>query len=187
MSEAATRILAGRYRSVRPLGAGAHGTVDLAEDILDGGRFVAVKRIEGIVGAGDPEPAESTMRWFLHPQWAEILDEGRLGELGRFQVSRYVAGESLDRLALPLPEEQVWRLIEDGARVLSALHGLGVVHYDVTPGNLVREEGPGGASFVLTDGGLASLGPVKGIARGTPMYMAPELTEAAGHDHRVDL
>lgn len=181
------RIIAGRYRVLRTLGAGAHGTVDLAEDLLNGGRRVAVKRLEAIVGAGDPEPAAEVLRWLMHPSWAEILDEGRLDEHGRFQVSRYVPGHSLDHVELPRPVDEVLRFLEDGARALRALHRRGLIHYDVTPGNWLREEGPEGPRFTLTDGGLASMGPVRGIARGTPAFMAPEILEGAPHDHRADL
>ncbi|MFO0934542.1 MAG: ATP-binding protein [Planctomycetota bacterium] len=181
------RIIAGRYRVLRTLGAGAHGTVDLAEDLLNGGRRVAVKRLEAIVGAGDPEPAAEVLRWLVHPAWAEILDEGRLDEHGRFQVSRYVPGHSLDHVELPRPADEVLRFLEDGARALRALHRRGLIHYDVTPGNWLREDGPEGPRFTLTDGGLASMGPVRGIARGTPAFMAPEILEGAPHDHRADL
>ncbi|MCC7137863.1 MAG: response regulator [Planctomycetes bacterium] len=181
------RVVAGRYRLLRTLGSGAHGTVDLAEDLLNGGRRVAVKRLEAIVGAGDPEPAAEVLRWFLHPRWAEVLDEGRLDAHGRFQVTRYVPGHSLDHVELPRPVDEVFRLLEDGARVLRAIHRCGLVHYDVTLGNWIREEGPEGVSFTLTDGGLASVGPVRGIARGSPAFMAPEVLEGAEHDHRADL
>jgi signal transduction histidine kinase/tetratricopeptide (TPR) repeat protein len=182
-----TEVVAGQFRVIRALGSGAHGTVDLAEDLLNGGRRVALKRLEGIVGAGDPEPVADVLRWFLHPRWAEILDEGRLNAHGRFQVLRYVAGSGLDRVDVPRPAEEVFRFLEDGARVLRGLHRLGVIHYDVTPGNFIREETPDGVTFTLTDGGLANLGPVRGIARGTPMFMAPEVIEGAPHDHRADL
>src|SRR5262245_55072240 len=156
------RLVAGRYRVVRPLGSGGHGRVDLAEDLLLGGRPVALKRLEGLLGAGDPDPAEERLRWFLHPNWAEILDEGRLPDHGRFQVMRYVEGESLDRLEGPQPLEEVWRFLEDGARVLRAFHGAGLVHYDVTPGNFIRERRGPDVAYVLTDGGLANVGPVRG-------------------------
>ena len=118
------RVLAGRYRTLRALGAGAHGTVDLAEDLLHGGRLIAVKRLEGLLGAGDPEPAAEKLRWFLHPNWAEILDEGRFGDHSRFQVMRYVRGESLDHVEMPRPEEEIWRFLTDAARVLGAFPGV---------------------------------------------------------------
>lgn len=181
------RVVAGRYRIVAPIGSGGHGVVDLAEDLLNGGRRVALKRLEGIVGAGDPEPAADHLRWFRHPRWAEVLDEGRLDAHGRFQVLRYVEGASLDHVGLPLPTDEVLAFLEDGARVLGALHARGLIHYDVTPGNFLREERGGKVVFTLTDGGLANLGPVKGIARGTVRFMAPEVADGAPHDHRVDL
>src|SRR5262245_34936464 len=188
-SESSTgRVIAGRYRIVRSLGSGAHGVVDLAADELHGGRLVAVKRLEGLLGAGDPEPAAERLRWFSHPHWAEVLDEGRLPDHGRFQVTRFVPGTSLDAVRGPASPDEVWTFLEDGARVLAALHGLGLIHYDVTPGNWIREERAGGeVAFTLTDGGLANAGPVKGIARGTPRFMAPEVTEGKPHDHRADL
>ena len=70
-------------------------------------------------------------------RWAEILDEGRYGDHGRFQVTRFVAGESLEKLDGPRPVEEVWKFLEDGARVLRAIHALGLIHYDVTPGNWI--------------------------------------------------
>ena len=76
-----------------------------------------------------------------------------------------------------LEPDLVWRFLEDGARVLQALHGHGLIHYDVTPGNFILEEAEAGPRFVLTDGGLAHLGPVEGSSRGTPLYLAPELLD----------
>src|SRR5436189_263176 len=69
MSEVAPKVLAGRYRTLRPLGAGAHGTVELAEDLLNGGRLVAVKRIEGLVGAGKGTGGGSPL--FMAPELTE--------------------------------------------------------------------------------------------------------------------
>ncbi|MHC5010493.1 MAG: serine/threonine protein kinase, partial [Planctomycetota bacterium] len=182
------RILVGRYRLGRALGTGAHGTVYLAEDLGRGGRRVAVKLVEGVVGAGElSESAGTALQWFRHPNWADVLDWGRCGEYDWFQALEFVDGIGLDTLEGPQDVELIWRLLEDGARVLGALHHRGLIHYDVTPGNWLMERRPGGPNFVLTDGGLAHLGPVLGVARGTPMYMAPETTEDRQHDHRADL
>jgi signal transduction histidine kinase/CheY-like chemotaxis protein/tetratricopeptide (TPR) repeat protein len=181
------RILLGRYRIARQLGAGAHGRVYLAEDLVRGGERLALKLVEGLVGAGSDDPAQRVLRWFRHPSWAEILDAGRCGEYDWFQATRYVEGRSLAQLEGPQPVEWVWRLLEDGARVLRALHRRGLIHYDVTPGNVLVEGPDDAPRFVLTDGGLANVGPVHGFARGTPLYMAPEVTEDRHHDHRADL
>lgn len=181
------RILLGRYRALRLLGAGAHGRAYLAEDLSRGGARVALKIVEGLVGGGQDEPGQEELRWFRHPCWAEVLDDGRFAEYDVFQVTRYVDGPSLDRVAGAQPEAWVWRFLEDGARVLRALHARGLIHYDVTPGNWIVEGPSDAPRFVLTDGGLAHRGPVQGFARGTPLYMAPEVTEDRRHDHRVDL
>jgi signal transduction histidine kinase/tetratricopeptide (TPR) repeat protein len=183
----AARIVVGRYRVARPLGSGAHGKVYLAEDLSRGGERVALKIVEGLIGGGDDEPAQRILQWFRHPNWAEVLDAGRCGEYDWFQASRYITGQSLDRLKGPQDPSLVWRFLEDGARVLRSLHERGLLHYDVTPGNWILEEGGEGARFVLTDGGLAHVGPIHGVARGTPLFMAPEVTEDRAHDHRADL
>jgi signal transduction histidine kinase/CheY-like chemotaxis protein/tetratricopeptide (TPR) repeat protein len=181
------QILLGRYRPLRELGAGAHGRVFLAEDLVRGGERVALKIVEGLIGGGMETDAQRALRWFRHPAWAEVLDEGRFGRYDWFQAMRFVDGHSLAELAGPQPAEHVWRFLEDAARVLRALHMRGLIHYDVTPGNWLREQTSDGPRFVLTDGGLANLGPVHGFARGTPLYLAPEVTADRPHDHRVDL
>ncbi len=181
------QILVGRYLLRRLLGSGAHGRVYLADDLGRGGTRVAFKLVEGLVGGGPRDPAESILRWLRHPNWADVLDAGACGAHDYFQVTRYVQGRSLDKLAGPQPVELVWQVLEDGARVLRALHQQGLIHYDVTPGNLLLEPDGDRSAFVLTDGGLAHVGPVRGVARGTPQYMAPEVTEDRGHDHRTDL
>ncbi|MDA1194323.1 MAG: ATP-binding protein [Planctomycetota bacterium] len=181
------RIVAGRYRLHDALGAGAQGTVYLAEDLGRGGTHVALKLVTDVVGGVRAEPADAVLRHFRHPHWAAVLDAGPVGADGWFQAVELVRGRSLDHLEGPQPLTSVWKLLEDAARVLGAMHRQGLIHYDVTPGNFLLEESAEDARFSLTDGGLAHIGPVIGTARGTPLYMAPELTEARAHDHRVDL
>ena len=181
------RILVGRYRLRHVLGQGAHGRVYLAEDLGRGGEHVAFKLVEGLVGGNRREPADELLRWLRHPNWANVRDSGDSGELDWFQVTRYVPGQSLDKLEGAQPLDLVEQFLEDGARALRALHQRGLIHYDVTPGNWILSRDGDRPQFVLTDGGLAHIGPIQGVARGTPQFMAPELTEGSDHDHRVDL
>ncbi|MDF1700018.1 MAG: hypothetical protein P1V36_02510, partial [Planctomycetota bacterium] len=113
-----SRIIAGRYRLREELGAGAQGTVYLAEDLGRGGAHVAVKLVEQTVGGSREEPADALLRHFRHPHWAAVLDGGANHPEGWFQAVELIRGRSLDRLEGPQPIEQVWKLLEDGARVL---------------------------------------------------------------------
>ncbi len=198
-------LLAGRYRLGRELGSGAHGTVYVAEDLGRGGERIALKVTQSSQeGLAFFAPAAQTLHWFRHPNWAEVYDAGvtttpatKTGD-GKakgqpdqkqrwFQAMRLVEGRSLEALQGPQPLPLVYEFLEAGARVLQSMHEQGVIHYDVTPSNFILETSKHGHRFVLTDGGLAHLGPVASVARGTPLFMAPELTQDGGHDHRVDL
>ena len=183
------------------LGSGAHGTVYVAEDVGRGGKRVALKVTQSShEGLAFFSPAAQTLHWFRHPNWAEVFDAGAVPPAAPskdavgskaggcwFQAMRLVEGRSLESLEGPQELAFVYRFLEAGARVLQAMHERDIIHYDVTPSNFILEESKQGDRFVLTDGGLAHRGPVAGFARGTPLFMAPELTEEGTHDHRVDL
>lgn len=181
------QIIQGRYRLLRRVGEGSQGKVYLAEDLARAGEVVALKLVEELVGGRRDSSADHVLRWFRHPNWATVLDVGTWGDSGWFEVTRFVHGTSLAALEGAQPESLVAAFLEQGVRVLGALHRRGLIHYDVTPGNWMLEWHDGEPHFVLTDGGLAHLGAVRGFGRGTPRYMAPEMTQEGEHDHRVDL
>jgi eukaryotic-like serine/threonine-protein kinase len=93
-----------------------------------------------------------------------------------------------------LPVRWVALLTDQLLQALEAVHGAGIVHRDVKPGNLLLE--PTGIGFVphlrLTDFGIAA--PLDAprmtrasVAIGTPGYMPPEQWHGADPDPRADL
>jgi serine/threonine protein kinase/predicted ATPase len=121
-----------------------------------------------------------------HPGIVTVYDVGV--QDGRcFIVSDFVAGTSLRewlRDHRPTPEESA-RIVAAVADALDHAHGLGTIHRDVKPANIILDEW---LRPVLLDFGLAlSEAEMKGpspIVVGTPAYMSPE--QARGEGHRID-
>jgi serine/threonine-protein kinase len=101
------------------------------------------------------------------------------------------------RTGRPIALEQVGRIVEQLCSVLEVLHGLGMVHGDLKPSNLMLVGGltGGEVSLKVLNSGLAkSLGSDKedGISHtdmsfGTASYMSPELFRGNVVDARSDI
>lgn len=111
-----------------------------------------------------------------------------------FLVMEYVDGGSLrDRLRREkrLDPIEVLRLGSQIAAGLAAAHAQGVIHRDVKPGNIMLENAL--ERVKITDFGLARVAidnvelTSRGLAVGTPAYMAPEQVTGDKIDSRADL
>jgi len=172
------------YVPVRPLGRGPSAAVDLAR--APDGRLVALKRIP-LAGS----PAErATARQRLRRE-AEVLTSLAIDGIVPLievidrddeivLVEPYLAGGSLaDRVRAdgPVPAGEVHRIARSLFPVLAHLHRAGVVHRDVTPGNVLFDDAgrPHLADFGIarTRDLTAGLTPV-GHVVGTPSFIAPE-------------
>lgn len=150
-------------------------------------RLVVVKRLFGF----HPELERrlvreaEVVRKLDHPNILPILD-ARDGAL----VYPYVPGVSLAR-ALddgPLSPLRALRIARDLLAALAYAHGLGIIHNDVKPGNVVLR----GERVMLLDFGFAKDVGLAAItesqtALGTPSYMAPEQFAGQRSDPRSDL
>ena len=119
------------------------------------------------------------------PHLVRVFDIGEAGETV-FLAMELVEGASLrERISHgPLPVDEAVRIASEVLEGLAALHGLGIVHRDVKPGNiLIARDG----SVKLTDFGLArrwerdeSRATATDMIVGTLEYLSPE--QALGHD-----
>lgn len=189
---------------------GGMGTVQLcrvASGRLDG-RFVAVKRLNPAI---EQEPEFVNM--FLDETWITATINSphvvKVEAWGRDDVGLYLAvelvqGVSLSRLMKeskemkePFAERTVAFIMSQICAGLAGAHGLradsgallGVVHRDLTPGNiLVGFDG----IVKIADFGIAKaeerLTSTRiGMMKGKPAYMAPEQARGGGIDLRADL
>ncbi|HVV08544.1 protein kinase domain-containing protein [Amycolatopsis sp.] len=179
--------IAGRYRLVAPIGRGSMGVVWQAHDErLD--RVVAVKQLvlaEGIA----PEVAEQAVRRAIregkvaarlrHPHAITVHDvvehDGK-----PCLVMEFLPSQSLSALIAEQGTLQPEYVADVGGQVASALaaaHAEGIVHRDVTPGNvLIGQDG----TVKIADFGIArAFGDPTvtdgGVIAGTPAFLAPEV------------
>ena len=122
-----------------------------------------------------------------HPNIVRILNSGE-ADGHRFITFEFVEGPSFARAILRKAFGPVdcARIAATIARALLHAHRRGIVHRDITPGNILLT--PAGVPK-LTDFGLAlhldSKGKLRsGVTAGTPVYMSPE--QAAGMHDLVD-
>jgi serine/threonine-protein kinase len=181
-------VVAGQYKLIRRMGAGATGVIYEAFRISDRVR-VAVKLLraaaahEAVASDRLRREAEALgLAW--HPNVVEVLDHGHLDDGTAYMVMELLEGETLaSRLSSRehLPPEEVLPIGLQVCDALAAVHAAGIVHRDLKPSNVYLSRGPDGKERVkVLDFGIARVeweetrithtgGPV-----GTPGYMSPE-------------
>ncbi|MFE1440893.1 serine/threonine-protein kinase [Streptomyces sp. NPDC058739] len=171
----------GPYRLLGRLGSGGMGRVYLGRSA--GGRTVAVKVVHPHFALDEEFRArfrrEVTAARRVGGAWtAPVLDADPEAPVP-WVATAYAAGPSLTAAVAgggPLPEPTVRALGAGLAEALTVVHGLGLVHRDVKPSNvLLTLDGPLLIDFGIaraTDG-TASLTST-GVSVGSPGYMSPE-------------
>jgi serine/threonine-protein kinase len=195
----------GGYDVLAELDAGGMGEVLLARRRAAGGfeRLVALKtlRRELTDRAGLREMFLDEARLVArlhHPGIAQVHDFGEDGDR-LFLAMEYVGGINFDELAARTPPPAIGCLaMAEALRALEAAHelrdhdgaALGVVHRDVSPGNLMLTYA---GTVKVLDFGIALArnrqAPVTefGGLKGKPPYMAPEQLKGEAVDRRTDV
>ncbi|GEJ57542.1 protein kinase domain-containing protein [Anaeromyxobacter diazotrophicus] len=180
-------LVVGRFELVRELGRGGCGVVYEARD-RELHRAVAFKAMRAC-GAAEAEErllaeAEAAAR-LSHPNIVTLHDAGR-SEHGAYLVLELLRGETLARRLEqgPLAVPEALRVAAAVGWGLAHAHAHGVVHRDLTPGNVfLCEDG----QVKLLDLGLARAFGRRKLAGGTPAFMAPEQERGAPEDERTDV
>ncbi len=192
----------GRYRIDALIGEGGMGQVFEATH-LSISRKVAIKvlrpefsRVESQVQRFVTE-AQAVNR-VKHPNIVSVEDliqeEGRV-----YFVMELLHGPSLKLLArdTPIDLKRALGLMRQAAHALSAAHGVGVIHRDLKPDNMMVETDAAGSDLLkVLDFGVARVRGIDvqdsyrtqvGQVVGTPLWMAPE--QVLGHqvDARADI
>ncbi|HSN24820.1 MAG TPA: serine/threonine-protein kinase [Kofleriaceae bacterium] len=198
------RILGGRYRLGRQLGAGGYGAVYAAEDTITGER-VAIK----VLSPGASLKQELVIRFHREAIAASRVRHPHIVHVADFDVDEddghYIVMEQLDGcdLAQTLADEgrlapvRALTVAAQCARGLAAAHRVGVLHRDLKPANVFVVRREGGREIVkVIDFGISKLTAIAGDYTdvtsaskvvGTPLYMAPEQARGKPLDARADV
>lgn len=193
----------GQYTLEGKLGSGAMGAVYRASHAMLR-RPTAVKllppELAGVEHVARFEKEVQLTAMLTHPNTVTIYDYGRTPD-GIF----YYAMELLDGATLrdivevagPQPAARVVAVLNAVAGALAEAHGVGLMHRDIKPGNimLVEQSGKPDVAKVLDFGLVKELEPASteeltlaGAITGTPQYLAPEAIRSPETvDARTDL
>jgi len=185
------------YRFIRRLASGPTSDLFVGESER-AGRLVALKVARDRQDE-ESQPVDMFQRFLQEYELAQRINSTavvRLHDLGvsdehAWLVMEYFElGDLRRRMRASLAPREALRLAAAIARSLAAVHGAGVLHRDLKPGNIMlRHDG----SVALIDFGLSKdLALVldltdSGTIFGTPHYMSPEQGHAEPLDARSDL
>ncbi|NIN93341.1 protein kinase, partial [bacterium] len=186
---------AGRYQIIEVLGKGGMGKVYRALD-KKLNEEVALKLVKPEI-ASDKKTLERFSNELRIARKIAHKNVGRMYELmeekgTHFITMEYVPGEDLKsfiKRAGPLSAGKTTFIAKQVCEGLAEAHGLGVVHRDLKPQNIMIDKE--GNSRIM-DFGIARSLKAKGITAegviiGTPEYMSPEQVEGKEADKRSDI
>ncbi len=188
-------VLGQRYQILEMLGEGGMGAVYKAKDI-EINRLVALKVIRPDL-ARNPAIIDRFKQELLlahqvtHKNVIRIYDLGEADGL-KFITMEYIEGEDLRSLIQQkkkLPPDEAVDIMQQVCRALDAAHGVGVIHRDLKPQNIMRDKS---GRILVMDFGLARTVGGDGMTQsgamiGTMEYMSPEQALAKPLDQRSDI
>lgn len=185
-----TRTFVGQYRIEHEISRGGMGLVYRATSLVDPTTTVALKVIRDEL-ASDPTLRQRFINegrlidGLKHPNIVKVLDRGEHND--RLYIAmEFLEGRSLARIIAEarkleqhLPISRCLRLVSQLADALTAIHGRGILHRDITAANTIVIATGDHESVKLLDFGIAKLDTATtltsaGELLGTISSMAPE-------------
>ncbi|AZM87164.1 MULTISPECIES: protein kinase domain-containing protein [Streptomyces] len=192
-------VIGGRYRLIRPLGAGGFGEVWEAHDpVLDVDVAIKMVRLRSVPDEARAEllaraarESRNAARLRDHPHIITVHDVVEVDDAPWIVMQLVDGGSLADELRANGPLT-LRRTLDVAGALLSALgaaHEAGIMHRDVKPANVMLG---GNGDVLLTDFGIAVAHTDPRLTRttmviGSPAYMAPERWQGAPNDGRSDL
>ena len=200
-------IVLDRYVVEDELGSGAMGTVFkgrhvklkrpvalkvLHEELVNEPNMLARFRREAAIAAK-----------LTHPNVVSVLDVGQTAAGHHVMVMEFAQGPTLTEVITIAPaRRRIIQLVRQLLLGLDHAHGIGLIHRDLKPDNIIVEIAQDGTELPrIVDFGIAILRTphgetaeewaqrltASGMMIGTPLYMAPEQAQCEAMDHRADL
>ncbi|MBA3396884.1 MAG: serine/threonine protein kinase [Deltaproteobacteria bacterium] len=198
------QVVLDRYVIESELGAGAMGAVYK-------GRHHKLKRVVAIKVLHEHLTHEPTMlarfrreahiaAKLQHPNVISVLDVGETASGLQVMVMEYAQGPTLTEVMTVSPaRRRMIQLLHQLLLGLDHAHGVGLIHRDLKPDNIIVAIGDDGTEIArIVDFGIAILRvpdesgeggrlTASGMMLGTPLYMSPEQAQCEPIDHRADL
>ncbi|HUK24869.1 MAG TPA: tetratricopeptide repeat protein [Terriglobales bacterium] len=189
------RILAQRYQIIKVLGEGGMGAVYKAQD-RELNRVVALKVIRPELARNPAivERFKQELRLSHQVTHKNVIRIYDLGESNgtKFITMEFIEGQDLRSLIYEkkkFPAAEAVDVMQQVCRALEAAHSVGVIHRDLKPQNIIRDNA---GRVVVMDFGLARTVGGDGMTQtgalvGTMEYMSPEQALGKELDQRSDL
>jgi tetratricopeptide (TPR) repeat protein len=188
-------VLGGRYEILELLGEGGMGAVYKARD-RELERFVAIKVIRPELAVSLPILARFKQELLLahqvtHKNVIRIYDLSEADNV-KFITMEFIEGEDLRHVLQAkgkFSPAEATAVIRQVCLALEAAHGVGVIHRDLKPQNIMQDKQ---GRILVMDFGLARSVDSDGMTRtgalvGTMEYMSPEQAMGQALDQRSDI
>ncbi len=179
----------GNYSIVRLIGEGATSSVYLAQHTktLASVAIKQLRRQSEIYRTMFVTEVELGRR-MQHKNIVRVLEADLNEASGAYLVMEYINGTALDHhdrtSSLP-PILTVLSVVEQVANALRYAAGLGVVHRDVKPGNIILM--PNGIAKLSDFGCAIPVSEMGAVVAGSLAYMSPEQLDGEALDQRADI